>query len=149
MRIVLRSKLGLGLAAIRDSDRTAANSGVDVYRLKLHAFVIAAFVIGAAGAIFYIYQGYISPVGAFNIKWLMIALLATVIGGMRTEEGPIVGAVIAVFLHFLLARYGALSLLIQGAILVVIMLLVPGGIVGFIRRKTRNYQSLLQLATKR
>ena len=149
MRIILRSKLGLGLAAIHDSDRAAASSGVDVFRLKLYAFVIAAFVTGAAGAIFYIYQGYIAPVSAFNIRWLMICLLATVIGGIGTEEGPIVGTIIVVFLHFLLARYGALSLLIQGAILVAIMLLVPGGIVGFVRRKTRNYQSLLQLATRR
>jgi len=79
----------------------------------------------------------------------MTSLLATVIGDIRTEEGPIVGTIIVVFLHFLLARYGALSLLIQGVILVVIMLLVPGGIVGLVRRKTRNYQSLLQLATRR
>lgn len=149
MRIILRSKLGLGLAAIHDSDRAAASSGVDVFRLKLYAFVIAAFLTGAAGAIFYIYQGYIAPVSAFNIRWLMICLLATVIGGIGTEEGPIVGTIIVVFLHFLLARYGALSLLIQGAILVVIMLLVPEGIVGLVRRKTRNYQSLLQLATGR
>jgi len=148
MRIILRSKLGLGLAAIHDSDRAAASSGVDVFRLKLYAFVIAAFVTGAAGAIFYIYQGYIAPVSAFNIKWLMICLLATVIGGMRTEEGPIVGAIIVVFLHFLLARYGALSLLIQGAILVVIMLLVPGGIVGLVH-KTRAYRSLAALAAGR
>jgi len=149
MRIILRSKLGLGLAAIHDSDRAAASSGVDVFRLKLYAFVIAAFITGAAGAIFYIYQGYIAPVGAFNIRWLMICLLATVIGGIGTEEGPIVGTIIVVFLHFLLARYGELSLLIQGVILVIIMLLVPEGIVGFVRRKTRNYQSLLQLATRR
>jgi branched-chain amino acid transport system permease protein len=149
MRIILRSKLGLGLGAIRDSDRAAASSGVDVFRLKLYAFVIAAFVTGAAGAIFYVYQGYIAPEGAFNIRWLMTALLAAVIGGMRTEEGPIVGTAIVVFLHFLLARYGELSILIQGAILVVIMLTVPEGIVGLIRRKTRNYQSLLQLATRR
>jgi len=149
MRIILRSKLGLGLAAIHDSDRAAASSGVDVFRLKLYAFVIAAFLTGAAGAIFYIYQGYIAPVSAFNIRWLMICLLATVIGGIGTEEGPIVGTIIVVFLHFLLARYGALSLLIQGAILVAIMLLVPGGIVGLVRRKTRNYQSLLKLAAGR
>jgi branched-chain amino acid transport system permease protein len=149
MRIILRSKLGLGLAAIHDSDRAAASSGVDVFRLKLYAFVIAAFLTGAAGAIFYIYQGYIAPVSAFNIRWLMICLLATVIGGIGTEEGPIVGTIIVVFLHFLLARYGALSLLIQGAILVVIMLLVPEGIVGLVRRKTRNYQSLLKLAAGR
>lgn len=149
MRVILRSKLGLGLAAIRDSDRAAASSGVDVFRSKLYAFVIAAFVMGAAGAICFVYQGYIAPVGAFNIRWLMTCLLATVIGGIGTEEGPIVGTIIVVFLHFLLARYGELSLLIQGVILVVIMLLMPGGIVGLIRRKTRDYRSLLQLATRR
>jgi len=149
MRIILRSKLGLGLAAIRDSARAAASSGVNVFRLKLYAFVIAAFVIGASGAIFYIYKGNIGPVDAFNIRWLMTSLLATVIGGIRTEEGPIVGTTIVVFLYFLLARYGQLSLLIQGVILVVIMLLIPEGIVGLVRRKTRNYQSLLQLATRR
>lgn len=55
----------------------------------------------------------------------MICLLATVIGGIGTEEGPIVGTIIVVFLHFLLARYGELSILIQGVILVVIMLLIP------------------------
>lgn len=149
MRMVLRSKLGLGLAAIRDSDRAAASSGVDVFRSKLYAFAIAAFLIGASGAIFYVYQGYIAPVGAFNIRWLMTCLLATVIGGIGTEEGPIVGTAIVVFLHFLLARYGELSLLIQGVILVVIMLLIPGGIVGFVRRKTRAYRSLAALAAGR
>jgi branched-chain amino acid transport system permease protein len=149
MRVILRSKLGLGLAAIRDSDRAAASSGVDVFRSKLYAFVIAAFVMGAAGAIFFVYQGYIAPVGAFNIRWLMTCLLATVIGGIGTVEGPIVGTIIVVFLHFLLARYGELSILIQGVILIVIMLLIPGGIVGLIRRKTRDYRSLPQLATRR
>lgn len=149
MRLVLRSKLGLGLAAIRDSDRAAASSGVDVFRAKLYAFLIAASVIGAAGAIFYVYQGYIQPPGAFNIRWLMVALLATVIGGIGTEEGPIVGAIIVVFLHFLLARYGELSMLIQGVILVVIMLVIPGGIVGLVRRKIGSYRYLLRFATRR
>jgi branched-chain amino acid transport system permease protein len=148
MRVILRSKLGLGLAAIHDSDRAAASSGVDVFRSKLYAFVIAAFVMGAAGAIFYINKGNIGPVDAFKIGWLMTPMLATVIGGIGTEEGPIVGTIIVVFLHFLLARYGELSILIQGVILVVIMLLMPGGIVGLIRRKTRNYQSLLQLTAR-
>jgi len=148
MRVILRSRLGLGLAAIRDSDRTAASSGVDVFRLKLYSFVIGAFIIGMAGAIFYIYQGYIEPASAFNVRWLMTIMLATVIGGMSTEEGPIVGTIIVVFLHFLLARYAGISLLIQGVILVGIMLLAPQGIMGFIR-KTRPYRSLLQLVTRR
>ena len=147
MRILLRSKLGLGLAAIRDNDRTAASSGVNVFRLKLYSFVIGAFITGMVGAIFYIYQGYIEPSSAFNIRWTMTLMLATVIGGMSTEEGPIVGTVIVVFLHFLLARYAGISLLIQGIILVGIMLLAPQGIMGFVR-KLQPYRSLLQLVTK-
>jgi branched-chain amino acid transport system permease protein len=148
MRIILRSRLGLGLAAIRDNDRTAASAGVDVFRLKLYSFVIGAAVMGLAGAIFYIYQGYIEPTSAFNIKWTMTLILATVIGGMSTEEGPFVGTIIVVVLHFLLSRYAGISLLIQGVILVGIMLLAPQGIMGLIR-KTRPYHSLLRLATRR
>ena len=148
MRVILRSRLGLGLAAIRDNGRTAASSGIDVFRLKLYSFVIGAFVTGIAGAIFYIYQGYIEPSSAFNIRWTMILMLSTVIGGMSIEEGPIVGTIIVVFLHFLLGRYAGISLLIQGAVLVGIMLLAPQGIMGFLR-KTRAYHSLLRLATKR
>jgi len=147
MRYILRSKLGTGLAAIRDSDSTAASSGINVFNLKLYSFVIAAFVTGLAGTIFYIYQGFIEPMSAFSIRWLITIILATVIGGEGTEEGPIVGAIIVVFLYFLLARYIYISLIIQGIILVGIMLLAPQGIMGSIRR-TRTYRSLLQLATR-
>ena len=148
MRLILRSTLGLGLASIRDNDRSAASCGINVFRLKLYSFIIGAFVTGIAGGIFYIYQGYIEPASAFNIRWTMIVMLATVIGGMSTEEGPIVGTAVVVFLHFLLARYAGISLLIQGIILVGIMLIVPQGIMGFMR-KTRAYRSLAQLVVGR
>ena len=147
MRYILRSKLGTGLAAIRDNDNTAASCGVNVFNLKLCSFVIAAFVTGIAGTIFYIYQGYIEPASAFGVQWLITLMLATVIGGEGTEEGPIVGTIIVVFLYFLLARYAGISLIIQGIILVGIMLLAPQGIMGFLR-KTRTYRSLLQLASR-
>jgi ABC-type branched-subunit amino acid transport system permease subunit len=60
---------------------------------------------------------------------------------MGTEEGPSVGTIIIVILYFLLSKYGAMSLLIQGVILIAIMLLVPKGIIGFIR-KTRAYSAI-------
>jgi branched-chain amino acid transport system permease protein len=148
MRYILRSKLGTGLAAIRDNDDTAASSGINVFNLKLYSFVIAAFITGLAGAIFYIYQGYIEPLSAFSIRWLIIIILSTVIGGEGTEEGPILGTIIVVILYFLLARYAQISLIIQGVILVGIMLLAPQGIMGFIRG-TRTYRFLLQLAARR
>ena len=148
MRLVLRSTLGLGLASIRDNDRAAASCGIDVFKLKLYSFVISAFVTGIAGGVFYIYQGYIEPASAFNIKWTMIVMLATVIGGMSTEEGPIIGTAIVVFLHFLLARYAGISLLIQGIILIGIMLLAPQGIVGVLRHN-RAYRSFVQFIDTR
>ena len=143
IRLILHSKLGFGLAAIRDNDRSAASSGLNVFRLKLYSFVISGFVTGIAGAVFYLYQGYIEPGGAFSIQWTMIPILAAVIGGISTEAGPIIGTVVVVFLDFLLARYAGFSMLIQGAILVGIMLLAPQGIIE-IGRQIRTYRSSLR-----
>jgi branched-chain amino acid transport system permease protein len=133
MRIILHSSLGLGLESVRDNDRTAASSGVNVFKLKLYSFVIGAIITGIAGTIFYIYQSYIEPTSAFSVRWTMTLILATVIGGMSTEGGPIFGTVIVVFLHFLLARYAGINLIIQGTLLIIIMLLVPEGIMGLMR----------------
>jgi len=134
MRIILRSDLGLGLAAVRDNEKSAAASGVDVFRLKVYTFMISAALTGLAGAVYYLNNGYIEPSATFNVKWTMSLLLATVIGGVRTEEGPFLGSIVAVFLYFALARYSGFSLLIQGIILVVIMLVSPQGIVGMLRK---------------
>jgi len=148
--IILRSKFGLGLAAIRDNDVSAASLGIDVFRLKLSSFIIAAFVIGSAGAIFYTFQGYIEPNSAFDINWLMIVLLATVMGGIGLEWGPFIGTIIVVFLHFQLARYAGISLLIQGLILVIIMLVAPQGILGLIRdlRKAGGIRTRIKSTTE-
>lgn len=151
MAIILRSKFGLGLAAIRDNDVSAASSGVNVFQLKLFSFIIAAFVMGVAGAIFYTYQRYIEPNSAFDINWLMIVLLATVIGGIGLEWGPVIGTIIVVILEFQLARYAGISLLIQGIILVIIMLVAPQGILGLIgdQRKIGDFRARLRLPSKR
>ncbi len=145
IRVVLRSDLGLGLAAIRDNERAAASCGVNTFRIKMYPFIISAAVTGLAGAVFYIYQGYIEPVSTFNVNWTMAILLATVIGGLRTEAGPIVGSIVFVVLYFLLARYAGYSLLIQGIILIVIMLLSPQGLVGLAQKTSwyRKFTSFL------
>ncbi|MBA7619464.1 hypothetical protein ES703_26803 [subsurface metagenome] len=147
MRFILSSKIGLGLAAIRDNDSTAASAGVNVFRLKLFSFVAGAIVTGIAGSVFYISQASIEPTSAFSINWTMICILGAVIGGLRTEVGPILGTLIVVFLHFALARYAGYSLIIQGVILVGVMLVAPWGIMGAIRN-TRPYRSLRQRAAR-
>jgi branched-chain amino acid transport system permease protein len=149
MRVILKSNLGLGLAAIRDNERAAASAGVNVFRAKLTTFIIAAIVTGFAGGIFYLNQGYIEPSATFNVKWTMTLLLATVIGGIRTEGGPIIGTVVVVFLYFLLARYAGYSLLIQGLILIAIMLASPQGLVGLARRisKGKRFRAVRTVST--
>ena len=142
MRLILRSKFGMGLAAIRDSDSTASSVGIHVFRLKLYSFVLAAVVTGLAGGVYYIYQGYIEPISAFEIRWTMIVMLSTVIGGMGIEAGPVIGTIILVFLHVVLAKYAGYSLLIQGVILILVMLFAPRGILGIFRKgKPHRYVS--------
>ncbi len=146
-RLILSSKLGLGLAAIRDNQRAAASNGVNTFAVKMIPFVIGAVITGLAGAIYYLNQGYISPVKSFSITWTMDILLATVIGGLRTKEGPIIGSLVFIFLFFLLARYGGYSLLIQGVILVAIMMVSPQGLVG-LARKSRFYNAIGSYLTR-
>jgi branched-chain amino acid transport system permease protein len=147
--VILRSKFGFGLAAVRDNDVSASSLGIDVFRLKLSSFLIAAFVMGIVGAIFYTYQGYIEPNSAFDINWLMIVLLATVTGGIGLVWGPVVGTIIVVILQFQLARYPGISLLIQGLILIAIMLIAPQGLLGLVRdwHKRGGFRSLRRSAT--
>jgi branched-chain amino acid transport system permease protein len=77
--------------------------------------------------------------------------MATVIGGEGSEEGPIMGAAIVTFLRFLLADYGAWSLLIQGIILIMVVVTMPQGIAGLLRRvgAYRLPQRLIQAAEGR
>ena len=133
-RFILNSNMGLGLAAIRDNQRTASSCGINTFRLKLYPFVIGAVITGLTGAIYYIYQGFIEPTRTFNVSWTMAILLSTVIGGMRTKGGSILGSIIYVFLYFLLARYGGYSLLIQGIILIIIILVSPQGLMGILSK---------------
>jgi branched-chain amino acid transport system permease protein len=146
--IILRSKFGLGLKSIRDNENTAASSGVNIFRLKLSSFIIAAFIMGLAGAAYFIFSPRIQPTGGFTISWLLLPLMATVIGGEGKEEGPIIGAAIVTFLRFLLADYGAWSLFIQGIILIVVVVALPQGIAGLLRQvgAYRFPQKLFQAA---
>jgi ABC-type branched-subunit amino acid transport system permease subunit len=78
----------------------------------------------------------------------MTSMLATLIGGIGLKEGPIVGTIVVVILHFLLARYAGISLFIQGVLLVIIISLAPEGIIGFVRN-TQIYRPLLKLANRK
>ena len=123
--VVLRSRLGLGLMAMRDNEEVCESLGVAVFRSKLFCFIIAAVVTGITAGVFYVFQVFIQPVNAFAMDWTVILVFITIIGGIGTIEGPVVGTLIYVLLSQLLAEYASISMFILGGIAIVIILAAP------------------------
>lgn len=132
---LLRSKLGLGLMAMRDDETAAESMGVEVFRSKLYCFLIASFVTGIAGGVYYLSQVFVQPYAAFGINWTVALVFIVIIGGIGTIEGPIVGAVIYVLLQQFLSAYAGISMILLGAIAIVIILAAPQGIVGGLQKR--------------
>lgn len=133
--LVLNSRIGLGLKAMRDDDDAASSLGVDISNVKRICFMISSFVTALAGAMLYVYQGSIFPGPGFGISWTVAIVFIVIIGGIGTIAGPVVGAVIYVFLSEFLSRYQGYSMIILGVIAIVVILCLPYGIVGTLERR--------------
>ncbi len=128
---LLRSKQGLGLAAVRDNREAARSVGVDPTWTKSFVYLVAAFITGLAGALIYVQKARISPDAAFSVPdWTAYVIFIVVIGGIGTIEGPIVGVIVFYILQNLLADYGSLYLLFLGLLGILIMLFAPRGLWG-------------------
>jgi branched-chain amino acid transport system permease protein len=133
--VLLRSRFGLGLTAIRDSEAAAESQGVPVDRLKLQVFVLSAFGSGLVGALYYLSILRISPSAGFDLAWVVAATFIVVIGGIGTLEGPIVGCAVFFMLRWFLADYGVWYWLIMGVVAITVMIAFPKGIWGFVQQK--------------
>jgi branched-chain amino acid transport system permease protein len=129
----IRSRLGLGLTAIRDSESAASSLGVDTTRIKLLVYLICAFATGVTGGLIYLNVLRISPDAAFSVQWTAFMIFIVVIGGIGTIEGPILGAVIFFFIREYLSNFGGWSLILLGLVAVVMMLVAPKGVWGLIQ----------------
>jgi branched-chain amino acid transport system permease protein len=129
--LVLRSRRGLALAAIRDSTMAAQSLGVDIFRTKLWIYVLVAAGTGMVGALIYLQKARISPDAAFSIlDWTAYVIFIVVIGGIGTLEGPIIGVIIFYLMQTYLAGFGSWYLILLGALAIVTMLFAPKGIWG-------------------
>jgi branched-chain amino acid transport system permease protein len=131
--ITLRSRAGLALMAIRDAEDAAAGLGVHVWRLKLLVFVVAAAGTGLVAALITVQTPFIQPNAAFSIQWSAAVSFMAVVGGLGTVEGPLVGAAVYVVLQDKLGATGEVHLIVLGAVSVIVMLVAPRGIAGFVR----------------
>ena len=136
--LVLRSRYGLALFAIRDSEATAESAGVDSFRAKLGVYVLVAAATGMIGALIYLQKARISPDAAFSVlDWSAYVIFIVIIGGVGTIEGPIVGVIVFYTMQHYLADFGTWYLILLGALAIVIMLLAPKGIWGYVAQRYR------------
>jgi branched-chain amino acid transport system ATP-binding protein len=136
---IARSRLGLGLRAIRDDQDVAERVGVATFRTKLVAFTLAAFVMGLVGGVQAQRVGYVEPAGSFALTWTIETINAAIIGGVGTIVGPVLGAAVSVALSERLANYPELHVALIGGLLIVIIRVAPDGVWGAARRLLRRF----------
>ncbi|MDX5361641.1 MAG: branched-chain amino acid ABC transporter permease, partial [Alphaproteobacteria bacterium] len=143
-----RSYIGYYLRAIRDNDEAAEAAGISVRRYKLLALLVSTFLTSLGGTILAQYTLYIEPETVFNISISINLALMSILGGLGTLLGPVVGAIIALPLQeFLRDWFGAAAagahLAVYGVLLIVMVVAMPQGIVGALaqvisRRRARS-----------
>lgn len=133
----LRSRMGLGLQAIRDNAEAAKSVGVDPTRLKALVFVLCAFGTGICGALLFIQITRVTPDAAFSVvDWTAFVIFITVIGGIGTLPGPVVGVIVFYALQRTLADYGTVYLIVLGLIGISVMLFARKGLWGMFSART-------------
>jgi len=134
--LLLRSRLGLGLTAIRDSENAAGSLGVEVTRIKLVAYLVAALGCGAAGAVTLANSLQVAPDSAFGVQLTAYMIFCALVGGLGTIEGPVIGAIIFFGLQYWLSAYGVWYLILVGVIAIIMTIRVRQGIWGLFAART-------------
>lgn len=128
---IMRGRLGRGLHAIKESEAFAATVGIDASVWRCGVFVLSAVLAGLSGYLFAHQSGYVGS-DAFGLERNTSLLIAVVIGGLGSAYGPILGAVLLVFLNQLTAGLYQVSQFIFGGILLLVMVTFPTGAMGLV-----------------
>ena len=133
--LFLRSRQGLALLAIRDNEVAAKSQGIDVGRMKLMVYIVAAFGAGLAGALYFIGNLRISPDAAFSVNWTAFAIFMVMIGGLGRIEGPIIGAVLFWALNKAFSDWGVWYLMGLGLLAIVVTIHFKQGLWGWAQQR--------------
>jgi branched-chain amino acid transport system permease protein len=134
--VLLRSRLGASLQAIRDDEEAAASVGVSVLGGKRILFILASAGCGAAGAMTVANILFIEPTSIFSVNYSAFMIFMVLVGGLGTFEGPIIGAIILYFIQKQFGNDGTWYLIGLGATAIVFALLFPRGIWGMLEERT-------------
>ena len=136
-----KSRLGYYIKAIREDDEAAGSLGINILRYKTAAMVISSFLTALGGTFYAQYMFYIDPDIAFSADMTMEMVLRTMLGGVGTVFGPLIGSTIlesvSELMRTLLGGYKGLHIMFYAAILILVMIFFPHGVVGLIKRRRR------------
>jgi len=142
------SRFGYGLTSIREDEDTAKMLGVPTERYKITAKVISCGLVGILGVLYGFSLGYFTAPSVFRVDFSLNMILHTLIGGIGTLLGPIIGAGIMIFLtQVVLGNLLNLHVLITGLLVIIIVLLAPAGILGTVKKRiqTRRLEKNLEV----
>lgn len=142
-----RSRLGLRWRSVRDDELAASTMGMRIGGLKLSAFAIGAALTGLAGSLFAYSLGFVGA-DSFGLDFSIMILAMVVIGGLGSLTGAVIGAVVLALLPEVLRSLADFRLTIFGAILVVVLIALPGGLVGSRGYGRSGLSMLKQLVVK-
>ncbi len=144
--LVRTSRFGLGLLAIREDEDAAEVMGVRAPMMKTIAYVLSAIIPGMLGALFFFKNGAIEPADAFPLATSIEMIVMVMLGGQGTVLGPILGAAgYQAMRTFLLTNpvLKNIQLTVAGALLLVIVLFIPAGLVGWLRHRFPKVRRVL------
>jgi branched-chain amino acid transport system permease protein len=138
-RYLERSRLGFQLAAVREDQDAAESLGIRSYQVKLVTLVISAMVTAVAGMLYAMIIGYIDPASTAGQAIATEIAVVAIVGGIGTLWGPILGAAVVMSLTettnaLLGSTRGGASMVLYGLLLMVIVLVRPGGLISFFRK---------------
>lgn len=143
--VVSRSRFGLRLRAIRDDEDAAKALGINATLNKVTIFGMSGFVTALAGGFYALYLGVISPPGLFDVTFSLQGALQSLLGGLGTVVGPILGtAIIMVLDHYSRIAIPLLREFIMGAFLMGVVLLLPQGIIPTLQARMRKKQTIVK-----
>ena len=142
--LINNSKFYYAFTAIRENEDVANVIGINPTKYKIFAFMISAFFAGCAGGFYVHYITYIIPYEVFALHISVACLVMPIFGGLYTLEGPIIGAIsLKIIEEYLRTAMPYGHMIVYGIVLVIVILFLPRGIVGFWKQK------ILPLANKK
>jgi branched-chain amino acid transport system permease protein len=137
--VIMRSRIGYYLRAIRNDEVAAQAMGVNLVRWKVFAFMVASVFASVAGTLYGHFTGLISPVSGDFYEMALI-IIFVVIGGMRSQAGPVVGALSIRYLAEILKKWPEVRMILLSLAVIVIMRLFNGGLMELLRRGSQWIQ---------